>query len=337
MFFLAGAYLARSAVSRYRLLWSISGWAGILGMIAVLQYLTWNDKILWIRDRPSGTRPLGPFVNPNQLAGYVEMGVLVAVGLALALICTKNGKLDLAGLRDAILDRGWALPRLMCLAAITAFGIAGLALTGSVGGWLALGSGLVFLLLAKRLRWALPVLAVGAAVVGIVVGLLGSLGPGAMEGEATPIVSGVINPSSTQRMEAWARTLSLVRDYPITGTGLGTFEWSFPFYQRKGEWMYWSQAHNDYLQVLSEVGLVGAALLGWALIVFVRRILRPVLEQIATRPRWSSIAAAAAVFAMLVHSVVDFNLQNPANALLFSVLVGVVTAAAGDSDSRYQT
>ena len=123
-------------------------------------------------------------------------------------------------------------------------------------------------------------------------------------------------------------------DYPVAGTGLGTFEWAFNGYQRQGESLVFRQAHNDYVQVLSETGLVGAALLAWALGVFLLRILVPVLRGVDGEPRWTSIGAAAAVFALIVHSTVDFNLQIPANAAQFAVLLGILAARCARRRSR---
>jgi len=333
IFFLLTAWVARSEVARYRLLWGISAWAGLLGLIAVLQMISWNEMILWIRPRPRGTAPLGPFVNPNHFAGYVEMATLVALGLTLALLSRTTGKLNLAGIRAALLDRDWTLPRLLLLGGLATLGLSGLLISGSRGGYLAFGVGVVFLFLAKRLRGALIVLAGAVVVGGVAVGLVSSLGPGGPELDTIPLASSELSPSYLLRLDAWEKTLDMFADFPVTGTGLGTFQWAFASYQRSGEWLSWADAHNDYLQVLAEGGLVGAALLTWGLWVFIRRVIRPALARSSRQLRWTTVATAAAVVAMMIHSVVDFNLQTPSNALLFAVLVGILVAAASDEES----
>jgi len=336
IFFLLTAWVARSESARYRLLWGIGAWAGLFGLIAVAQKIAWNGMILWIRPRPRGTAPLGPFVNPNHFAGYVEMATLAALGLALALLSRPTGKLNLAGIRAALLDRDWTLPRLFLLGGLATLGLSGLLISGSRGGYLAFGAGLVFLALARRLRGALVVLVVAVVVGGVAVGLVSTLGPGGPELDSVPLASSELSPSFLLRLDAWEKTLDMFTDFPVTGTGLGTFQWAFAGYQRIGEWLSWADAHNDYLQVLVEGGLVGAGLLTWALWIFIRRVMRPALTRSSRRLRWTTVATAAGVFAMLIHSVVDFNLQTPSNALLFAVLVGILTAAARDENSRRQ-
>ncbi len=186
-------------------------------------------------------------------------------------------------------------------------------------------------MLAKPVRWALPVLAGAVVIVGVAVGLVSTLGAGIGELESAPFVSSEASPSLLMRTDAWARTAEIISDHPLGGTGLGTFEWVFAQYQRRGEWLTWEQAHNDYLQLLAEAGLVGGMLFAWAFVVFIVYILRPALKVALREPRWTTLAAASAVFAMMLHSVVDFNLQIPATAVLFSVLLGVLAAASQDA------
>jgi len=333
VFFLLTAWVARSEVARYRLLWGIGAWAGVFGLIAVAQKIAWNGMILWIRPRPRGTAPLGPFVNPTHFAGYVEMATLVALGLVLALLSRPTGKLNLAGIRAALVDRDWTLPRLLLLLGLATLGVSGLLISSSEGGYVAFGAGLVFLFLAKRFRGAIVILAAAVVIGGVAVGLVSSLGPGSAEPNSVPLASSELSPSILLRLDAWEKTLEMFTDFPVTGTGLGTFQWAFAGYQRRGEWLSWAHAHNDYLQVLAEAGLVGALLLTWALWVFIRRVMRPALARKSHHLRWTTVAIAAGVFAMLIHSVVDFNLQTPSNAALFAILVGLLTAAAQDESS----
>jgi len=326
-FFLIAAHVAKSRLGRYRLLWGIAGWTGLLGFLALMQQLVWNGRLLWLREVTPGRRPLGPFVNPNNFAGYVELGSLVTLGLFLALLSRHSGRLDRKGIRSALVDRRWTVPRLLATGALTSLGLAGLLLSRSRGGLLAFAGGLFFLILARQRKGMAAGLFVAVVLLGVAVGPAGSLLPGLDDAAGTSFVSSDTAPSDLTRVDTWARTFLVFLDHPVTGTGLGTFQWSFLSYQRRGELGIWKHAHNDYLQFLSETGLVGALLMAWALAIFVRRVLWRGLGESSRRPRWTTIAMASAVFAMLVHSVVEFNLQVPANAALFSVLLGALTAA----------
>ncbi len=82
-------------------------------------------------------------------------------------------------------------------------------------------------------------------------------------------------------------------------------------------------AHNDYLQILAEGGLVGGALTLW-FIVLVLRSLMKALQSHDTQMLALALAGGTGIVGMLVHSVFDFNLQLPSHALLFLTLIAVV-------------
>jgi len=114
---------------------------------------------------------------------------------------------------------------------------------------------------------------------------------------------------------------------PFSGTGLGTFSLGYPRYKIYGETAIWDQAHNEYLQAFAESGLIGGAILVWGLVVFWRRRLSPLLSN-----RWRAqppvaLGAALGVLVLWIHSLVEFNLQIPANGLLFVLLGALVFAA----------
>jgi O-antigen ligase len=303
---------------------------GLLGLTAIAQAISWNNMLLWFRDRPPGSMPLGPFVNPSHYAGFVEMSVLIAVGLSLALVAAHGGKLDREAVRAAILDDRWTLPRLVLAGACVVLGIAGILISESRGALIALAAGLMVLVIARRSRVVIAVLLIAILLVGLAAGLVALVGEGEEDIGSVPFALGSADPSGALRLQAWGATMRMFLDYPAFGAGVGTFRWVFPEYQRGGEWKEWRYAHNDYVQLLGEAGLAGAVLLIWALFRLWNRVLAPVIGGAVTAPRWTSIAAAAAVITMLVHTVVDFNLQIPSNAGLFAVVLGVLAASAGD-------
>lgn len=334
LLFLAAYRVARGRVTRYRLLWGIAGMTGVLGALAVVQQVAWNERILWIRESPGNATPLGPFVNPNHFAGWVEMGLLVALGLAFAILGGASRRLSLENVRAAILDRDWALPRLLVLGGIGILGGCGMVLSGSRGGAIAIVAGLLFLLPLRRLRVWLAAAAAIVVLLGLAAGLASWLGTEEKTLQTAFFASGSRDPSLAMRSDIWGRTWKIVVDHPIVGTGLGTFRWAYAAYDREGEWLATEQAHNDYLQLVSETGLVGFGLLAWLAWAAGKRILRPALRRREGLPPWTTAALAAAVFAMLVHSVLEFNLQIPAVASLFAVLGGALAAAAEDPDGE---
>jgi O-antigen ligase len=129
-----------------------------------------------------------------------------------------------------------------------------------------------------------------------------------------------------QRLPVWRDTASLIRDYPITGTGLGTYRWSSQHYQTAFFNSLYQHAHNDYLEFASEIGVPAAALLFGALWALAIRVARRALTLESVREKVLASGCAGAMTALLVHGITDFNLQIPANAFIFSWIAG--TAAA---------
>jgi O-antigen ligase len=327
---LAAERLSRESLMRYRLLWAIAAWTGLLGAVAVAQKVAWNGQLLWIRSTPPDDVPLGPFVNPNHYAGYVELGVLVTFGLILAIVGGASGEPSRAEVRSALLDRSGALPRLLVLGSMAVLGVCGMALSGSRGGAIALLAGTLVLFPFRRLRAWLPAATVVVLAVGLAAGLASWLGREEATLQTAFFAESSQDPSLATRSDIWGRTWRVLVDHPLTGTGLGTFPWAYASYDREGEWLGTAQAHNDYLQLASETGLVGIALLLWLVTSFARNVLLPALRPERGRPRWTTTALAGAVFAMLVHSILEFNLQIPAVAALFAVIGGSLIAAAAD-------
>jgi O-antigen ligase len=113
---------------------------------------------------------------------------------------------------------------------------------------------------------------------------------------------------------------------PVGGWGLGTFPTVYPSYRSFYTNQFVNEAHNDYVQLLVETGLLGFALMLW----FLARLYQ---HGLPTSRRWEfqwdaavSLAALLGCTGILLHSLVDFNLQIPANAALFYSLCGLAAS-----------
>ena len=133
------------------------------------------------------------------------------------------------------------------------------------------------------------------------------------------------------RQEIWKDTLKLFRANPVLGVGLGAYETVFPIYARHDGMYVVNYAHNDYLQALSDGGIVGFGLALLFIVLLFRAVARslkspdPLLAGLA-------LGCGAGVFSLLVHSMFDFNLQIPSNALLFLFLSAVLSRIAASVD-----
>jgi O-antigen ligase len=129
---------------------------------------------------------------------------------------------------------------------------------------------------------------------------------------------------TTGRAHFWSVALDVIKAYPITGSGLGSFGVIYTRYDSRNGSFRLEQAHNDYLQTLSDGGIIGAALGLWFILMLFR-------EGFARREthdhfrRGVITGALAGCFAVLVHSFFDFTLHTTANALLFLILAALAT------------
>ena len=130
------------------------------------------------------------------------------------------------------------------------------------------------------------------------------------------------------RTTIWKDTLHLVREYPLTGTGLGTFGVAFRRYQTDLVNGYVDHAHNDYLEFASETGVPGLALLFLPILYLFVRMIISFLDDPHRYRRSVLLGCIGSTLALLIHSVTDFNLQIPANALIFAVVLGIGYKAA---------
>jgi O-antigen ligase len=119
-------------------------------------------------------------------------------------------------------------------------------------------------------------------------------------------------------------TLDIIRAHPLVGTGLGAFGVVYTRYDSRSGLYRLEQAHNDYLQILSDGGVIGAVL-GLFFIVSLFRMGLARRETRDTFRRGVATGALAGCFAVLVHSFFDFTLHTTSNALLFLVLAALAT------------
>jgi len=130
------------------------------------------------------------------------------------------------------------------------------------------------------------------------------------------------------RLLLWKDELRLVQDYPLLGTGLGTFGMAFRRYRTTLLEGRVDHAHNDYLEFASDTGLLGAALVFLPILYLLARLVISFLKDTRRYRRAVSLGCIGSSLALLLHSLTDFNLQIPANALIFAVVLGIGYKAA---------
>lgn len=289
-----------------------------LAILGLIQSFTSPTKLLWLRELKEST-PFGPFINRHHFAGYMEL----TLGLSLGLLFT--GAIE----RDK---------RFIYIFAALMMGVA-LIMTNSRGGILSLIAEIVFLVamtgFRRKSRSRQQNESAGAGIRTAVVrsalglALLFSIFAGVVMLGGEPVLNRLMGTVSsadptTGRAHFWRVTLSVIRDHPLTGTGLGSYGVVYPMYDTRGGALRVEQAHNDYLQTLSDAGIVGA-LLGLFFIVTLFRLGLTRSSSPDTFRRGVAVGALSGCFAVLVHSFFDFTLHTTSNALLFLTVAGLAT------------
>jgi O-antigen ligase len=124
------------------------------------------------------------------------------------------------------------------------------------------------------------------------------------------------------RLEMNRATLVLWQRFPVFGTGLGTYREAFPLAQVAPRETVPFHAHNDWLEVLATTGIAGLAVVLFGLGVVVRALLRRLDAGLRSEDRAAALAALGALAAVSLHSLFDFGLTIPANAVTLAVLTG---------------
>jgi O-antigen ligase len=130
------------------------------------------------------------------------------------------------------------------------------------------------------------------------------------------------------RLAAWRDTLQIVRDFPVFGTGVGTYGWAMLVYQTGDRSQIFFEAHNDYLQILAEGGIllaVPVALSLGAIVYTIRRRFKARRDDILTY--WLRVGAVAGLSGMAVQSTLEFSLQLMGNFVLFALIAAVAMHA----------
>ncbi len=289
----------------------------VLALIGILQKATGTPKMLWFMD-PVAHYFHATFVYKNHAGAYFNIIFALAMGLA-----AWN---HVRGLRR--LERSTPAPVYLFAAILTGVSVF---MSGSrtamllLGGFIVVG-GLVYLIWRSRSQDSGGSTATSVIVATLAVGFIALAATYLNLQTSIEQIRNVFErdrfASVESRIQARNATWELFRDEPITGWGAGSFRHAFPIHQQNypdiyrpfGTVMFWDHAHNDYMQILAEVGILGVIplllTLGW----FFRRLLR---AGALTHPGFLLITLGLGL--TLAHAWVDFPLSNTAILTTFGL------------------
>lgn len=298
-----------------------------ISLYAIYQFLTKSENVWWFT-RPAGYfgRASGTYINPNHLAGFLEMVLPLALALTLAGRYSLLMKIFLGYASLVILT--------------------GIVLTISRAGWVSATVGCLFLfafwLLQTREYW-IPTLSILAGLA-IAAGVAFSF---ARQSDVRQNRLSEVRVYNDVRYLLWPSAISIWKESPWFGGGPAHFDLRFrkfraPSDQLAGrpEW-----AHNDYLNTLADWGVVGLGIIlaclgslawgftrGWR---YLQRSSTDLKGSKLSNRAALVLGATSGLVAILVHSLGDFNMHIPANAIVAITLMAIISGSLRFSTDRY--
>jgi O-antigen ligase len=311
MFWIARELCARQGARR---LVQAVGWSGlVISVIALLTRAYSPDLIYGIWSPESLSQPYGPFVNRNHMGTWLVMALPLVMGYIFARFDGRARRGPFAAAIDTRMVWLMGSAVMMFMAVIISLSRSAAVGVLSAGVFAAASSG------TRRSGGWRGVLAAAAVFVLILVAIPRSIDLGVRFGE--PVAPGTS--TAWARAAIWRETVPIVRDFPLTGTGAGTFPTAMLVYQQSDRRMFFNQAHNQYLQFAAEGGLLVIVPLICATVLFARTAARRLAKD-RTAMVWVRTGAAAGIVGVLVQSIWETGLRLPANGLLFAALCAIV-------------
>jgi O-antigen ligase len=309
----------------------------LFGIVSSALTATVHDPLIYGFWKPQfSAHPFGPFVNPNHFAGWM----LMAAPIALALFYDAFQR-TIDEVRGSRGDR-MAFVGSPHFSGIMFYGLAAalmgvsLAMTRSRSGISALAAASTFIawVVLRRQKGAKAKIAVFTSFLIVMIGTAAWAGLDTVTDKFA--ISGVTDKfvisgerdqqlgAQSGRLVAWKDTIRIIRDFPLTGTGFNTYGTAMTVYQSALRDVHFQEAHNDYLQIAAEGGLLVGVPALVVLMIFVRDVRRRFRESPKEGTTyWLRVGAVIGLVAIGLQSLFEFSLQMPGNAALFAVLAAI--------------
>jgi O-antigen ligase len=310
LFFLSVQCFSRGAwMRRFAIALTVFGF--LVAMLSIAQEFAGNGKYYWVVPNQAGAPFFGPYANYSHYAGLMEM--LVPFPLVLAMVGFSPIPMRIFYSFAAVIMGS------------TIF------LSKSRGGVLAftVEVGVLTVLSALGRRTRRQVTLLGFFCLLLIISLV-LVRPNGLWERFMQLGTPTDKSHNPSRVTMLEDSLKMVRQRPLLGWGFGTFPVVYPSFRSFYTNLAVNAAHNDFVEVTVETGLLGFALMVAFIYLLYRNGLRRV-QHWRHDPRASTaLAALVGCTGLLVHSFSDFNLQVPANAALFFVLAALATGTTSD-------
>lgn len=311
IFFAAMLVYVNSATRLRRVAAFVTIFGFAYAFFSILQSVLSPEAIFGIY-KPAIAKPFGTFVNRNDYAAMMVMFMSVPLGMLFSGAVTRD-------------------KRLLYIVAIALMATS-LLLSQSRGGLIAFVAEVILLAIFTMRERGKKTLVLSFALSALL--LLIAIGGAFFVGGETSLVrfsgsdlSAETSTETTTRYHIWSVTTRMIADNMPLGVGLGAYPAVYPRYDTGTGYERVEQAHNDYLQILSDAGLIGVALGIFFLYLLIKQGREGILVENTLR-RGIAAGALAGISAVLLHSIFDFVLHITAVSLMFLMLLAMLVASA---------
>lgn len=290
--------------------------------LGIVQAVTKTDKIYWVKHVPHSNF-FGSFVNENHFACYVSMVSLVTLGSIISSMYKWKKISWNMPFKYIVLNISENILNKKTLFKIFAFGVmaASVFLSKSRSGMIFfLASAAFFILfiaLGKKRKGIIWIVLLGILTSYLLLNRIGA------DTVAARFISIFKSNDYEGRTTLYMQGLKLFRDYPLFGTGIGTFSNIFPMYQFGSELKFSEHLHNDILQFLIEAGAIGFIIIVIPFLAFIVKFISKINKTSDTYKYYAGLSILASLFYLTLHSLTDFGMRVNAISSLLIILIAV--------------
>jgi len=325
-YFLLGFLIIKTVFSRLqirRIFYALIGMGIFQAFYGLFELYNKNPRILFYKKAYNLDSVCGTFVNRNHLSGYLEMIIPLAIGLIIARIDLFSfAGMKIRGKILQLAEKGLAVNLLLSFS-IIGMSLAVLFSKSRSGIFIMVFTFILmfeftvfyFAKQKQQKEWIttfLKILFITIIVISLYIGIGATLERFALN-----------EVLKADRVPVWNFTLRIISDFPLFGSGLGTYASVYLAYEDRGRMAIYDHAHNDYLEYLSDLGIIGVLLLLGGILFIIIKAFSVWRTRKHPEVKGLALGGIVAVINILIHSITDFNLQIPANMLLFTVILSL--------------
>ncbi|MEN8210678.1 MAG: O-antigen ligase family protein [Thermodesulfobacteriota bacterium] len=326
LFFILTVQLLKNRGVFQSTIFIIALFGGLLAFSSILQFYMTQDMALWFRYTPDNSIVVGPYVNHNHYAGLMELIFPVVLGLFLFYRPRIQNTSLIKGIAEIFSQEKANIHILIGASALLI--IISIFVSLSRGAMISTCLSLIvftIFLLQRKISRGNTTLIIGVIMLSAL--CIGWFGWDQIIERFAKLknAQGVIYEA---RLDFWKDSQEMIDSYKLTGSGIGTFPHVYPLHRSLKSELFLSHAHNDYLELLAEGGIIGFGLAAIFLLTLFYKTYKIFINRRDGFSIYIYIGSITAMTSILLHSFTDFNMHIGANGLWFFFIAGVAVSAA---------